>query len=666
MIGKGRVLRAALAGLLLGIGVPALCAEPAPMPLDKAATIFGARPYVAQMSLSPDAKRVAYVGAGEGQTSVLTIGDLAKGELKTITYTKNDPLDLRSCDWASNDRLVCLSYGLDILYGKRVSFTRLFALDADGKNIKALAAPVPGNSLRSSQYDGEVIDYLDRNGQILIARDHVPGESTGTIVKTSDNGIGVDLVEVQTNSGHAIIRARETADSFLSDGKGHIRIMSIDQVDNSDSGNLTGRIAYLYRPKIDGGWQPFSTDDINNNGTQPIAVDGDLNAAYVLKKKDGRRALYRVALDGSMKEELVLENPVVDIDGVIQLNGRVIGARYTIDQSTAVYFDPDYEKLAQQLAHALPATPQINFVDISRDGDTLLVYASSDTDEGRFFTLQRSTHALHPLISVRPQTEGLVLAKLKVVAYKSFDGTEVPAYLTLPPGSSGKNLPAIVMPHGGPESRDRWGFDPLVQFFANRGFAVLQPEFRGSTGFGEAWFLHNGFQSWRTSIGDVNGAGKWLVAQGIADPAKLGVFGWSYGGYAALQSNVLDPDLFKAVVAVAPVTDLSMLRKESGGFTNEQLEKARIGSGPLLDEASPVRHADRFKAPVLIFHGDRDINVGFAESQAMTEALRRAGKQGQLVRYQGLDHQLNDSKILTDLLTRSDVFLRKSMGMSAD
>jgi dipeptidyl aminopeptidase/acylaminoacyl peptidase len=399
---------------------------------------------------------------------------------------------------------------------------------------------------------------------------------------------------------------------------------------------------------------------------RPIAVDGDLNAAYVLKKKDGRRALYRVALDGSMKEELVLENPLVDIDGVIKLNGRVIGARYTTDQSAAVYFDPDYEKMAKQLARALPNTPLIDFVDISRDGDSLLIHASSDTDAGRFFVFQKSTHALHPLISVRPQADGLVLAKVQSVKYRSFDGTEVPAYLTLPPGSSGKNLPAIVMPHGGPEARDRWGFDPLVQFFANRGFAVIQPEFRGSTGFGEAWFLNNGYRSWQTAIGDVNAAGKWLVAQGIADPAKLAIFGWSYGGYAALQSNVLDPDLFKAAVAVAPVTDLSILRKESEGFTNEELAKARIGSGPQLDEASPARHADRFKAPVLMFHGDRDINVGFTESQAMDAALHRAGKQSTLVRYPDLDHQLNDSAVRADMLTKSDQFLRQALHLPAE
>ena len=652
--------------LLIGTAMPALAAELAPMPLAKAAAMFGARPAVAQMSLSPDGTRIAYVGAEAGQASALVVGNLATGDLKTITYSDHNPVDLTSCNWVSNERLACQSFGLDMLYGLRVGYTRLFAVDADGKNMKSLAVPMPQQPLRTSQFDGHVIDYLDRNGQVLIARDHVPAQTTGTMVTKTDDGIGVDLVDVRSGSGKALIRPRKNADDFLSDGKGNVRIMGIDQVDASGQ-MLTGRESFLYRARNDGPWQPFSTTEQGNRGTRPIAVDGDTNSVYALRAKDGRDALYRIALDGSMKEDLVLENPRVDIDGVLTLNGHVIGATYTTDRSTAVYFDPVYKKLSEQLGRALPSTPLIQFVDASRDGDTVLVWAGSDTDEGRFFTFQKSTHKLNPLMSVRPQTDGQTLAKQQSINYKSFDGTEVPAYLTLPPGSSGKNLPTIVMPHGGPEARDVWGFDWLAQFFASRGYAVIQPEFRGSTGFGADWFNNNAFQSWKTALGDVNAAGKWLVAQGIADPSRLAIVGWSYGGYAALQSNMLDPNLYKAVVAVAPVTDLAMMRRESEGFTNENLEKARVGGGgAVLDEASPLRHPDVFKAPVLLFHGDRDINVGFAESQAMNDALHRAGKQSQLVRYGGLDHYLADSKIRADLLTRADTFLRKSMGMLAD
>jgi dipeptidyl aminopeptidase/acylaminoacyl peptidase len=163
----------------------------------------------------------------------------------------------------------------------------------------------------------------------------------------------------------------------------------------------------------------------------------------------------------------------------------------------------------------------------------------------------------------RPDLADYKLAPVKAITYKAADGTDIPAYLTLPPGSDGKNIPAIVMPHGGPASRDEWGFDWLSQFFAHQGYAVLQPNFRGSSGYGEAWFQKNGYQSWKTAIGDVNDAGRWLSAQGIAAPGKLAIVGWSYGGYAALQSAVLDPDLFKAIVAVAPVTDLETCDRSS-------------------------------------------------------------------------------------------------------
>ena len=666
MIIKANSAKALAVALLIGVAMPALAAEPAPMPLDKAAAMFGARPAVAQMSLSPDGSRIAYVGAEAGQASALVVGNLATGDLKAITYSDHNPVNLTACNWVANERLACESFGLDMLYGLRVGYTRLFAVDADGKNLKSLAVPMPQNPLRASQFDGHIIDYLDRSGQALIARDHVPAQTTGTMVAKTDDGIGVDLVDVRNGSGKAVIRPRKNAENFLSDGKGNVRVMGIEQVDASGQ-MLTGRTNYLYRTRNDGPWQAFTSSDNGDRGTRPIAVDGDTNSVYALRAKDGRDALYRIALDGSMKEELILDNPRVDIDDVITLNGHVIGATYITDRTVAVYFDPDYKKVSEQLGRALPNTPLIQFVGVSRDGDTVLVRAAGDTDEGRFFTFQKSTHKLNPLMSVRPQTDGQTLAKQQPITYKSFDGTTVPAYLTLPPGSSGKNLPAIVMPHGGPEARDVWGFDWLAQFFANRGYAVIQPEFRGSTGFGADWFNNNAFQSWKTALGDVNAAGKWLIAQGIADPSRLGIVGWSYGGYAALQSNVLDPDLYKAVVAVAPVTDLAMLRRESEGFTNENLEKARVGGGgAMLDEASPLRHADVFKAPVMLFHGDRDINVGFAESQAMNDALHHAGKQSQLVRYGGLDHHLDDSKIRADLLTRADTFLRKSMGMPAD
>jgi dipeptidyl aminopeptidase/acylaminoacyl peptidase len=239
------------------------------------------------------------------------------------------------------------------------------------------------------------------------------------------------------------------------------------------------------------------------------------------------------------------------------------------------------------------------------------------------YLFDKATRRMEEILPVRENLKGMTLATMQPVSFPAGDGTMIPGYLTVPPGSSGKGLPAIVMPHGGPGSRDEWGFDWLVQFFAARGYAVLQPNFRGSAGYGSNWYQKNGFKSWRVAIGDVNDAGRWLVKEGIAAPDKLGIVGWSYGGYAALQSAVLDPDLFKAIVAIAPVTDLDRLRQESEAFTNYRLVDQYIGRGPHIEEGSPARNAARIKAPVLLFHGTLDANVGVGESRLMDERLRR-------------------------------------------
>jgi dipeptidyl aminopeptidase/acylaminoacyl peptidase len=220
----------------------------------------------------------------------------------------------------------------------------------------------------------------------------------------------------------------------------------------------------------------------------------------------------------------------------------------------------------------------------------------------------------------------------------------------------------VVLPHGGPSARDEWGFDWLAQFLAHQGYAVLQPNYRGSAGFGDAWLQRNGFQSWRTSIGDVAAGARWLGSQGIADPARLAIVGWSYGGYAALQAGATEPDLFRAIVAIAPVADLRQLREESRGYTNSALMERFIGSGAHLTEGSPLQNVRSINAPVLLFHGDRDLNVHVNQSRRMQEALRSAGKQSELTVFEGLEHDLADTAARTQMLTRIGALLRERIG----
>ena len=342
---------------------------------------------------------------------------------------------------------------------------------------------------------------------------------------------------------------------------------------------------------------------------------------------------------------------------------KVVGASYATERRTIEYFDPALAALSRALTKALPGKPNVDIIDSDDSGSKLIVLAWSDTNPGMFYLLDRKTNKLEELLPVRQDLAEVPLAPMKPVTYKAADGTVIPAYLTLPLGSSGKGLPAIVMPHGGPGSRDEWGFDWLVQYYAARGYAVLQPNFRGSAGYGSAWYQQNGFKSWRVAVGDVNDAGRWLISQGIAAPDKLAVVGWSYGGYAALQSPVLDPGLFKAIVAIAPVTDLERLRKEAEPYSNFPLVNAFIGTGAHVREGSPAQNAAAIKVPVLLFHGTMDQNVGVGESRLMADKLRGAGRTVTYVEFPGLSHQLNDSAARTRLLSESDAFLRKIFGL---
>jgi dipeptidyl aminopeptidase/acylaminoacyl peptidase len=403
-------------------------------------------------------------------------------------------------------------------------------------------------------------------------------------------------------------------------------------------------------------------------GFEPYAVDSTRNVTYGFDDRDGFTSLYAVSLDGLGNQELVLGRKDVDVDALVQIgpSNRVVGASYATERRTIEFFDPELKKLAAALRKALPGNPTVSFVDSSADEGKLLLFASSDVDPGMFYRYDKATRKLEPLLPARDQLAGLTMAEMKPITFAAADGTQIPGYLTLPPGSTGKGLPAIVMPHGGPGSRDEWGFDWLVQYFALRGYAVLQPNFRGSSGYGNAWFRRNGFQSWRIAIGDVNDAGRWLVSQGIAAPDKLGIVGWSYGGYAALQSSVLDPALFKAIVAIAPVTDLENLRSDAAGYANFPIVDKFIGTGAHIREGSPARNVAQIKAPVLLFHGDLDSNVRIAHSKLMADRLKGAGKLVELVEFPDLDHQLTNSAARSRMLAQSDSFLRRSMGMPAN
>ncbi len=632
-----------------------------------AAKAFGARPAVLNASLSPDGQLVALIQPlAEAQASAVFVARVDGGDQpKPVLTADGKPYRLTDCGWVSNKRLVCGLYMILRSDENRLRFVRLLAVNADGSDARELSAKPSSWEYGFHQDGGGIVDWLadDTSGAVLMTRQYEGESTTGNLLaKGERKGLAVERVDTGTMTRTTTEAPRSDVEGYISDQRGALRIMAI--APTNSKGYVLGKVIYFHRPAAGGAWQPIPrTGDLVD--FRPEAVDRDLNAAYGFQTINGRDALVRVSLDGSWKREVLVARDDVDVDQLVRVGRqhRVVGASFVTDKRQTVFFDPGLKGLEAALSKALPGNPHVSFVDASLDEKRLLLWAGSDVDPGRYYLFDRNTKRLAGVMSERPDLAGYKLAPVKAITYQAADGAAIPAYLTLPPGSDGKNIPAIVMPHGGPSARDEWGFDWLAQFFAHQGYAVLQPNFRGSSGYGEAWFQANGFQSWKIAIGDVNDAGRWLTAQGIAAPGKLAIFGWSYGGYAALQSAVLDPDLFKAIVAVAPVTDLEAWRQEFKNFTNYKVMDTFIGHGPHVKEGSPAQNAEKIKAPVLMFHGDQDVNVGAAESRLMASRLKAAGGKGELVVYPGLDHQLDDSQVRAQMLDKADAFLRVSLGL---
>ncbi|MFL6737541.1 MAG: alpha/beta hydrolase family protein [Sphingomonas sp.] len=628
------------------------------------AKAFGSREAVIEPSLSPDGTSVLYVTPGPGPKTFAIISNLVTGQSTVITSADGTPDVLRWCNYAALDRVVCQVTGnVDRPVGV-IGIQRLLAMDADGKNPKLLGQPNSFYDESVRQFDGEVLDWGKRtDGELLMAREYIPeAGKIGTNIVRKKSGLGVDRVDSRSAHASPIEPPKDSASAYLSDGRGSVRIMRVDET--TATGELTGRVKYFYRDPGSHDWKTLVDYADWQEQMRPLAVDADINSLYALKKNNGRYGLYTIKLDGSGAATLVAANPEVDIDDVVRIGKglKVIGFTYADESRHAVYFDPEFKALAASLAKALPNLPLVDFVDSSADGRKLLIFASSDNDPGRYYLFDRDKKTLNEAMVDRPDLQGRKLAEVKAVTVSSPDGAQIPAYLTLPPGKDAKALPAVILPHGGPSARDEWGFQWLPQFLAARGYAVLQPEYRGSAGYGDTWKNVNGFKSWRTSMGDIAASTRWLAAQGIADPKRTAIVGWSYGGYAALMEAETDPALYKAVVAVAPVTDLEALKQWESGFTDVKMVEDFIGSGPHVAEGSPARHAEQIQAPVLLAHGDLDSNVAFLQSQKMASALQGDGKQVEFLQYKGLDHQLDDSTARTDLLTHVGALLERTIG----
>jgi dipeptidyl aminopeptidase/acylaminoacyl peptidase len=633
---------------------------------EEAAVLFGARESVLDVSLSPSGTKLLYIAPARPAGEAVYVADLSTGAPpKMISAYNNPDSELTGCDWATDERLICRVRYIDSLNGALIGATRMYAMSADGSDPIMLSAREGDGAIGFSQDGGSIIalDLPDRPNKILMTREFVPEYRTGTLVGGDSEGLGVEEVDVVTGRRRQVEAPNEANTSFVADDKGAVRLR-VRQFSDND-GYLKGKRRYDVHAAAGGAWTTLAElQDENDAAFRPVSVDAARNLAYGFVDRNGYDAVATMALDGTGASEIVLARDDVDVDSLIRIGRqqRIVGVSYATEKREIAYLDPALKRLTEQFQRALPGHPLINIVGASADENQLLLVASRDTDPGMVYFFDKGSRQLKTVFPLRPELTGRAMGQMTPIIFPAADGTQIPGYLTLPPGSDGKNLPAIVLPHGGPSARDEWGFDWLVQFFVARGYAVLQPNYRGSAGYGTAWFGRNGFQAWRTAVGDVNDAGRWLAAQGIAGPQRLAIVGWSYGGYAALQSQVLDANLYKAVVAIAPVTDLEQLREDSRPYTSYRLVDRFVGQGEHVAAGSPARNADAFSAPVLLFHGTRDQNVAAAQSRLMQARLKERGKSVRYVEYENRDHYIDDSEARTGMLVEIDKFLSDALG----
>src|SRR5579859_2430552 len=336
------------------------------------------------------------------------------------------------------------------------------------------------------------------------------------------------------------------------------------------------------------------------------------------------------------KTELVESDPLKQVDFAgarfSEATDDLVLTLYFGERRRRYYRDKGFESDLKWLEGKFPGK-EVSIASDTRDEQTWLINAASDTEPGETYLFDRKTHKLALQYKIREKLPREALAAMKPVKYKSSDGLEIPAYLTLPKGVPAKNLPALLIPHGGPWARDLWGYNSLAQFFANRGYAVLMPNFRGSTGYGKK-FLDAGNKEWGKKMqDDVTWGVKYLVAEGIADPKKVGILGGSYGGYATLAGVTFTPDVYAAAVDIVGPSNLITLLESIPPYWEpirklfyERMGDPNTAEGKaLLTERSPLTYANKITTPLLVVQGANDPRVNKREADQIVIALRDRG-----------------------------------------
>jgi dipeptidyl aminopeptidase/acylaminoacyl peptidase len=429
-------------------------------------------------------------------------------------------------------------------------------------------------------------------------------------------------------------------------------------------------VELLYRDSKEKPWRVIHRSKTQDRDLIPRAVSEDGKHLYVAAH-DGQDTLGVYLLNPETQElgSCLWRDERFDVHSCLfSSKSHLVGVFFESDKLRFKGLTPESEKLQSDVDEALPRSVNIP-ISRSRDGSRSLYFSSSDRDPGSYYLVDTQKREFGVFARRCPWLTTDQMVDMQPIEYKARDGLVIHGYLSIPPGSSGKNLPLVVLPHGGPNERDSWRFDSTVQFLANRGYAVLQMNFRGSTGYGLK-FMRAGFKEWGGKMqDDITDGVKWAIAEGIADRNRIAIFGASYGGYAALMGLIGTPELFRCGISYAGVTDVRALTRGSltGELRREEqtILRQRIGDYRAdqkhLDAISPVRLVEKIQAPILLAYGAKDPKVKIEQARDLAKALKKKRKKFELIIEPNEGHGFFSEKAQTNLFNRIEAFLKENL-----
>ena len=560
---------------------------------------FFRNPEKSSFQLSPNGKQIAYMKPWEDGDRMMNVYIKKLGTKNEKRITNASKRSLYGYFWLNDNRI---AYIQDKGGDENI---HIYAVNTDGTNDLDLT---PFDNIQA-----RITDDLEDDP------DHM-------IISINNRNPRIhDVYRLNINTGNLTLIAENPGNimGWMTDNDGKLRIaLTSDGVNSS----------ILYRETESTDFKSILTTNFKIS-VSPLFFTFDNKELYVSSNRGrDKSAIYKFDLDTAKETDLIFEHNEVDVSGLMRSKKRKVltGISYYTDKRKLHFLDSWREELQKNLESKLKNV-EVAISDISKDETKAIIVAFSDISRGTYYYYDIENDELTKLADLNPWLNPDHMSNMKPISYTSRDGLKINGYLTIPKGSSGKNLPVVVNPHGGPWARDRWGFNPEIQYLANNGYAVFQMNFRGSTGYGrEFWEIS--FKQWgKTMQDDITDGVHWLIKEGIADPNRIAIYGASYGGYATLAGLTFTPDLYTCGVDYVGVSSLFTFMESMPPYWELYREMMYemvghpITDKELLASSSPLLHIDKIQVPLFIAQGANDPRVKKTESDQIVNALKEKG-----------------------------------------